>query len=378
MFGSERPGRGNADLWMTKRNSPSEPWDQPVNLGSLINTADWNHWPSLSADGRWLFYTTYHTNARNQIMISRQTDDGRWGPPRNLADEIDLPANALGPTVSPDGCTLYFWSEVAEGVGGMDIWEIDIMPLVDLNGDGAVDAADLCSVVNHWGMDEPSCDVGPAPWGDGNIDVNDLTVVAEHLFEEVNDPTLAAYWALDETDGATAYDSVSGNEDIVVGGALWQPTGGVVGGALELDGVDDCIITTFGPNPAEGPFSIFAWIKGGSPGQAVISEPMGTNWLMADSEGKLITELRSPGRASAPMLSQEVITDGLWHRVGLVWDGSQRLLCVDDITVAEDTQNGLEIFNSGLYIGVGQDRAAGSFFSGLIDEIRVYNRAVKP
>ena len=101
-----------------------------------------------------------------------------------------------------------------------------------------------------------------------------------------------------------------------MGGALWQPTGGVVGGALELDGVDDCIITTFGLNPADGPFSILAWIKGGAPGQAVISEPIGSNGLMADAEGKLISELASADRT--PLLSQTVITDGEWHRIGLV------------------------------------------------------------
>ena len=32
----------------------------------------------------------------------------------------------------------------------------------------------------------------------------------------------------------------------------------------------------------------------------------------------------------------------------------------------------------GLYIGVGKDYAPGSFFSGLIDDVRIYNRAVKP
>ena len=46
--------------------------------------------------------------------------------------------------------------------------------------------------------------------------------------------------------------------------------------------------------------------------------------------------------------------------------------------VAEDTQTGLEGSDRGLYIGVGKDYGASSFFSGLIDDVRVYNRAVKP
>ncbi|MHC4070675.1 MAG: LamG-like jellyroll fold domain-containing protein [Planctomycetota bacterium] len=32
----------------------------------------------------------------------------------------------------------------------------------------------------------------------------------------------------------------------------------------------------------------------------------------------------------------------------------------------------------GLYIGAGQDYAAGTFFAGLIDDVRIYNRAVSP
>ena len=67
----------------------------------------------------------------------------------------------------------------------MDLWQVPIIPIVDLNGDGIVDAADMCIVVDNWGTDNQLCDIGPMPWGDGIIDVQDLIVLAEHLFEEV-------------------------------------------------------------------------------------------------------------------------------------------------------------------------------------------------
>jgi hypothetical protein len=38
--------------------------------------------------------------------------------------------------------------------------------------------------VDHWGEDYSLCDIGPMPWGDGIVDVQDLIVLAEHLFEE--------------------------------------------------------------------------------------------------------------------------------------------------------------------------------------------------
>ena len=91
-----------------------------------------------------------------------------------------------------------------------------------------------------------------------------------------------------------------------------------------------------------------------------------------------MTELKGPGRSTVPMLSQTTITDGNWHRIGLVWDGSHRTLYVDEIAVAEDAQDNLAGSDNGLYIGTGKAMEPWSFWSGLIDDVRIYNRAVKP
>jgi hypothetical protein len=153
----------------------------------------------------------------------------------------------------------------------------------------------------------------------------------------------------------------------------------VLGGALELDGIDDCVISGVGLNSADGPFSVFAWVKGGAPGQVILSQTDVVDWLLADApDGNLMTELKSAGRAGSPLQSQTSITDGNWHRIGFVWDGLNRILYVDDIAVAQDTQNGLESADNGLYIGCGKNMEAGTFFSGLIDDVRIYNRAVYP
>jgi hypothetical protein len=91
-----------------------------------------------------------------------------------------------------------------------------------------------------------------------------------------------------------------------------------------------------------------------------------------------MTELRGSGRSAGLLQSQTVITDGNWHRVGFVWDGSQRILYVDDMEVAIGTQSGLGSSEGGLYIAAGKTLDAGSFWSGLIDDIRIYNLAVMP
>ncbi|MBW7990555.1 MAG: hypothetical protein FVQ84_11140 [Planctomycetes bacterium] len=262
------------------------------------------------------------------------------------------------------------------------VWEYDTglgVPSPDFNGDGVVDGADISIMVDHWHTDEPSCDVAPAPWGDDIVDVQDLIVLSEYLLEDIYDPTLVAHWALDETEGDIAFDSAGINDAFVVGGPVWQSDGGLVDGALQLDGVDDVVVAGPVLNPAYGPFSVLAWIRGGAAGQTVISEPGGVNWLSADPlEGSLMTKLTSPGRFGGPMLSQTNITDGNWHRIGLVWDGLNRTLYVDSIAVAQDTQDRLGGSDNGLYIGTGKAMAPGTYFSGLIDDVRIYNRVVIP
>jgi hypothetical protein len=250
--------------------------------------------------------------------------------------------------------------------------------MVDFNGDGIVDSADMCIMVDHWGEDYSLCDIGPMPWGDGIVDVQDLIVLSEHLFEEVKDQTLVAHWALDETEGMFAADSVGDNDAVVLGGIEWQPTGGQIDGALELDGVSGCVIASPVINPADGPFSIFAWINGGAPGQVIVSQQSAANWLALDADGNLMTELKGAGRSTGPLFSVAVITDGQWHRAGLVWDGSNRILYVDEVAVSEDTQPNLEGSEMGIYIGTGKAMETGTYFSGLIDDVRIYNRALKP
>ncbi|UCD48881.1 MAG: hypothetical protein JSW27_15250 [Phycisphaerales bacterium] len=55
-----------------------------------------------------------------------------------------------------------------------------------------------------------------------------------------------------------------------------------------------------------------------------------------------------------------------------------RSLYVDATLVAQDEQPNLEESRGRLYIGCGKDMAPGTFFSGLIDDVRIYKRAVRP
>jgi len=424
-------GYGGTDIWVTKRRTKDDPWEEPVNLGPIINTFGSELDVSPSADGLELYfcvsesvwvakrvtkndtwqapvYLTINSPAtdcnphilpdgltllfvsdrpggygnRDVWITTRQNKEADWAEPVNLGPAFNSQYSEDAPNVSRDGRMLYYNNESGSlpgGFGGNDIWQVPIIPIFDFNGDGIVDAGDMCFMVDHWGEDYSLCDIGPTPLGDGVVDVEDLKVLAEHLFEKVDDPTLIAHWTFDETEGMYATDSVGDNDAVVLGGIEWQPIGGQIEGALKLDGVSGYAITGEVLNPSDGPFSVIAWIKGGAPGQVVLSQTGAANWLCTDSvEGYLMTELKEAGRMGKSLLSQVYITDDFWHRIGFVWDGSKRMLYVDGVVVAQDMQDGLIGSKNGIYIGCGKGMEIGTYFSGLIDDVRIYNRAVSP
>ena len=371
-FSSNRPGGyGGVDIWTATRTTVDAPWSEPLNLGPNINASGGQYGPSISNDGLVFFFYT-----GNRIYMARRaTKDDTWGPAVKLGPSVNDHGWVIEPEISPDGSVLYFDSNANRpgGFAGENFWQVSIIPIVDLNGDGIVDVKDVVILTEHWGEDYPLCDIGPTPFGDGIVDVQDLLVLADHLEPEAREPVLIAYWRLDETQGNTALDTISGEDASVFGGALWQPESGAVDGALQLDGIDDWVFTSNIQNLGLGPISILAWIKGGAPNQVVMSQPMISNCFAVNGEDRLTTEL---GESVASLVSEAVITDGDWHRIGVVLDGSQRSLYVDGVRVGEDSLTGSGVTASGLNIGVGKDYLAGTYFSGLIDDVRIYDMAL--
>jgi len=304
--------------------------------------------------------------------------------PNLLNPRTVLSASAVGGRVYAIGGSTSGWPWPPSGL----VEEYTMIPTVDFNGDGIVDAADVVIMIEHWLTDYPLCDIGPMPWGDGIVDVQDLIVLAEHLFEEILPFGCVAYWKLDQTEGNIARNSTGFNDGICHGEPIWQSIDGKIGGALQFDGVDDYVEIDFVLSPADGAFSTCAWIKGGAPDQVIISQTdgigTGQTWLGTDpSEGKLLTGLAPlAGRSPAqPLVSEFDITDGQWHHIGIVVAAYQsirfRYLYLDGVRVVMDTQSvELPYANGGLYIGVDKNLDAMSFFSGLIDDVRIYNVAL--
>ena len=188
-FSSRRPGGyGNDDVWVTTRTTRDNPWGIPEHLSAPINTLADDRFPSISTDGLVLFFYSFQRSGgsgnADLCMTMRGTIQDDWNTPVTLGATVNTPYSDSGPGISADGRTLFFSSNRPGGLGDWDLWRTPIIPIVDLNGDGIVDVADIGLMVEHWGTDEPLCDIGPMPWGDGIVDVQDLIVLAEHLFEE--------------------------------------------------------------------------------------------------------------------------------------------------------------------------------------------------
>jgi len=92
-----------------------------------------------------------------------------------------------GPKVSFDGSALYFYSLRSDGAGQGDIWQTPVLPTVDFNADRKVDLTDLVMLIQNWGTNDPRYDIGPLPWGDGKVDIEDLKVFMTY-YEKANPP----------------------------------------------------------------------------------------------------------------------------------------------------------------------------------------------
>ena len=120
--GRLKEGIGGCDLFTSRVVNGN--WSIPQNLGPVINTPAWDAQPSLSADGKTLYWSSNRKYGRggNDIWMSTRTDTSGWNPPVPLSESINTSYNEESPFIHPDGKTLYFRSDRPAGMGGFDIF----------------------------------------------------------------------------------------------------------------------------------------------------------------------------------------------------------------------------------------------------------------
>lgn len=129
--GCNRPdGLGSCDIYVSRREG--ERWGKPQNLGAPINTSGWEAQPALSADGSMLYFVSNRAGGMGgyDIWRSRRQADGTWGTPENLGPTVNTAFDESAPFVHADNQTLYFSSNGWPGFGGKDVYRSSL----DSNG----------------------------------------------------------------------------------------------------------------------------------------------------------------------------------------------------------------------------------------------------
>lgn len=120
----DRPGAvGNCDLYISRRTGNN--WSKPRNLGRNVNSVAWDSQPSLSADGRTLYFTSDRRGGVGQedIYVTTLQDDGVWSVARNVGAPVNTTGKDMAPFIHASGSTLYYVSDGMVGMGGLDVYK---------------------------------------------------------------------------------------------------------------------------------------------------------------------------------------------------------------------------------------------------------------
>jgi len=123
----KKTGQINCDIYtadLMKNGLVKDKWSPLRNLGPNVNTVDgWESQPSLSADGKTLYFASMRADSRGMdIYFSKKNDEGEWGPAENLGSPINTEKDEKSPFIHSDSHTLYFCSNGHLGLGGYDIF----------------------------------------------------------------------------------------------------------------------------------------------------------------------------------------------------------------------------------------------------------------
>lgn len=114
-----------SDLFITERNAQGT-WSKPQSVSDNINTIHEEGSATLSADFNTMYFSRCMVSKRGkqgcQLYMAKRAEQG-WLMPEaiNVAHDSVIVAH---PSLSDDGLTLYFVSDMVGGYGGLDIWKL--------------------------------------------------------------------------------------------------------------------------------------------------------------------------------------------------------------------------------------------------------------
>ena len=124
----------------------------PKNLGSGVNTAESEYFPSLSIDGKELVFTRRLNNYNEDFYYSDQKTGSEWNTSKPIEGDVNTPMNEAAQNISQDGEWLVFTADGRpEGFGGFDLY----VSYKTSNGWG--EAVNLGGAVNSDQWDSQPC-----------------------------------------------------------------------------------------------------------------------------------------------------------------------------------------------------------------------------
>lgn len=114
--------QGSCDLYIAYKVNGE--WQRPTNMGTKVNSRSWDSQPSLSADGRVLFFSSNRRGGfgGNDIWYTVRQNDGSWSEAKNLGSLVNTPKDEISPFMFFNNEILFFASDGHQGFGGMDIF----------------------------------------------------------------------------------------------------------------------------------------------------------------------------------------------------------------------------------------------------------------
>jgi hypothetical protein len=198
---------------------------------------------------------------------------------------------------------------------------------------------------------------------------------------------LVSHWRLDESSGVTATDTAGPRPGTLADGAKWST--GKKGGGVLLDGVDDYIALPDFDVPGSA-LTIAAWVKSSSfptsSDQRFISKATSTAeqdhyWMLGQTisgQSRLRFRLKTNGTTTTLIASSGDLPLDTWYHATATYDGANMRLYLNGVEVGSTTKSGAMTSGADVPVEIGRNPDGSNFMHGVIDDVRIYNRALTP
>ncbi|MEM6803756.1 MAG: LamG-like jellyroll fold domain-containing protein [Bacteroidota bacterium] len=201
------------------------------------------------------------------------------------------------------------------------------------------------------------------------------------------DEFLQAYWPLDENSGNTAKEAIQSYDASLHSGVSWLAGGGIIDGCLSFDG--NTGRAEIPPFDIEGEaISISCWIHVPDLSQVegrIISKAEGVQaddhyWMLSQNGGSALRfRLKTDVGGTATLISPTgELQANNWYFVTAVYDGQEMRIYKDANKIAALAKTGSISSSTSTPIAIGNQPFIGGDrpFKGLIDDVRIYNKAL--